>query len=281
MLDHKTDADWETFGAQDPYWAVLTNDRFKKSNMDEQALRQFFTSGQEYVDWAFSVIHEHIQEGFSPRRALDFGCGVGRLLAPIASKAEQAVGIDISESMLREAAKVCEARKLKNVTLLRGDDALSKLSGTFDFINSFIVLQHIPCVRGVAIFRRLVDLLAEDGVGAIHVTFSKGTGVSKLPESAYAWPPLDGLRTHFKGCFSAIRRRLLASARKLKSKRPDTGAPVMQMNPYNLNALFAILQQAGAKHLHIALTNHGGTLGTVIFFRKSSTRPYVPSCLHE
>ena len=45
--------------------------------------------------------------------------------------------------------------------------------------------------------------------------------------------------------------------------------PQMQMNDYNLNRLFAIIQQKlGVSNLFVDYTNHDGTLGVIIYFMK-------------
>lgn len=114
-----------------------------------------------------------------------FGCGVGRLLLPLARRCQTAVGIHASDGMLREAEKVCQMEKVRNISLVKGDDNCSSQAPGFDFINSFIVFQHIPCDRGVRLFRRLLELLNEGGVGgrSFHVfaiLFSGGRRRFKL-----------------------------------------------------------------------------------------------------
>ena len=70
-----------------------------------------------------SNIHKHLDPGFQPINALDFGCGVGRLVIPLAKISTSAVGIDVSESMLAEARKNCELNSVHNIDLVKSDDA--------------------------------------------------------------------------------------------------------------------------------------------------------------
>ncbi len=104
----KIEKKWEYFGETNPYFAVLTHDKFKSANIDAAALKDFFASGEEYVERAWQEIEDNFQTDFTPRRAIDFGCGVGRITLPIAKRCETAVGVDISENMLQEARRNSE-----------------------------------------------------------------------------------------------------------------------------------------------------------------------------
>lgn len=161
MSGSQTDQDWEYFGKTDPYWAVVTNKSFHKENLDNQTREFFFRTGEEYISHIFDVIHSCIVPDFQPQRALDFGSGVGRLVVPLAIRSNQVVGVDVSDSMLKEAQQVVRERGLTNVQFVKGDDALSAVTGSFDLLNSYIVLQHIPTERGIKILRRLVTLVRE------------------------------------------------------------------------------------------------------------------------
>jgi 2-polyprenyl-3-methyl-5-hydroxy-6-metoxy-1,4-benzoquinol methylase len=123
--DMSTDSAWEQWGQQDPYFGVITNPKFRRSALNQQALQDFFATSEPHVHHILTAIRAKIDPGFVPRRVLDFGCGVGRLLVPFASVAEEVVGLDVSPSMLREASKVCAERQLRNVRLLLSDDELS------------------------------------------------------------------------------------------------------------------------------------------------------------
>ena len=45
------------------------------------------------------------------------------------------------------------------------------------------------------------------------------------------------------------------------------GDPEMQMHFYNLSELTYILHTAGVRQVHSELTDHGGAVGAVMFFR--------------
>jgi SAM-dependent methyltransferase len=277
-----TDLAWNIFGEEDPYWAVLTQDRFRKQVLDEAGRREFFASGERHMDWVFSMIRQQIDPRFKPARGLDFGCGVGRLLLPIASRCQSAVGIDVSDGMLREAAKVCQQEKILNVSLVKGDDDCSGLTPGFDFINSFIVFQHIPTDRGARLFRRLLELLDTGGVGAIHLTYSRSQFPVDSGDPNYQ-PQKPGFSLggwhHLAGVKHAIRQRLARMVPGRPTTPTGNPAPTMQMISYLLNPLFQVLQQAGVRDLHLAFCDHSDALGVVLFFKKGPGVYLLPALI--
>ncbi len=40
---------WEAYGRQEPYFGVLTRERFLRRNLDEAARAEFFASGERHV----------------------------------------------------------------------------------------------------------------------------------------------------------------------------------------------------------------------------------------
>ena len=100
-----SDSHWERFGEQDPYFGVLSSEEFKSNRLDDATREIFFVSGEEHVDHVFTTIKTHITPDFHASKALDFGCGVGRIIIPLAKRCDEAVGVDVSIAMLEEALK--------------------------------------------------------------------------------------------------------------------------------------------------------------------------------
>ena len=260
MFNSNTDSAWEKFGREDPYFGVLTKDKFRKTNITADNKQEFFESGYRHVDRLVKTIKGHIDPNFTVKRALDFGCGVGRIVIPLANVADYVVGVDVSESMLREAKRNCGTRSMRNVDFVKSDDQLSNLDGKFNFIHSFIVFQHIPVRRGESLFSNLLEFLDDGGVCAIHVTYEKSYSAKKLGPWIRENIPLA--------------KYLVNLAR---GRRPTS--PQMQMNSYYMNRLFSILQKAKISEFHAEFTDHEGALGAVLFFRKPGVelnRPGVP-----
>src|SRR5687767_14743422 len=183
----KNESVWDFYGAKDPYFGVQSIDTMRKRALDHEARSEFFESGEEYISRVWNIIAEHFIPDFSPSRALDFGCGVGRLAFPIARRSGSVVGVDISEGMLDEARKNAAGFGVKNVTVEKADDQLSRLSGSFDLVHSFVVFQHIKPSLGLELAERLVDLLADGGIGALHFQYatSRSTWAERIRYRLY------------------------------------------------------------------------------------------------
>lgn len=145
-------------------------DKFRKDNLTDEAKEEFFSSGLSQINHMLENIRKHIDPLYAAKNALDFGCGVGRLIIPLSKVVNNVTGIDVSDSMLNEARKNCETQFVSNVSLLKSDDNLLLLNGKYDLIYSFIVFQHIPVKRGVGIFKNLLSRLENGGVCVIHFT---------------------------------------------------------------------------------------------------------------
>lgn len=245
-----TDRDWDVLGQLDPYWAVLTHETFRGSAAsDTQTLEAFLNSGKQHVARIWDVIETNLGQRFTPARALDFGCGVGRVVIPLAERCGSVIGVDVAESMLAKARALCEELNVTNVHFTKCDDSLAGVDGGFDLVHSYIVFQHIPPRRGLRLLGQLMGKLNENGVGVLHVLYDN-------PDMA------------------TLRARLLKNAWRLL-KRPFRRVPQMQMNAYPLNEVCRIIQRSGVQQIHLVPTDHAGCLGVVLCFRKISNASYL------
>lgn len=256
-----TDIEWEKWGARDPYFSVLTDPKYRAAAMTAEARDEFFALGRHHADYVLHACRARLDSAFAPRRVLDFGCGVGRVVIPFAAAAEEVVGVDVSPSMLAEAQRNCAHYGAGNVKLVLSDDELSAVGGEFDLVHSCIVIQHIEVDRGLRLFEQLLRRIAPGGAGAIQITFGWDVhhatyGVVPPPPAA---PPARWYQT--------LTRQLPRRTRR--APEPPAGAdPEMQMNFYNLSQLAFLLHRAGIAAFHSEITDHGGALGVFMFFRK-------------
>lgn len=196
-----TDKDWEKWGATDPYFGVVSSEKYRRGALDERALHEFFESGERHVARVLSLIQANCPGDFTSRRVLDFGCGVGRLLLPLAAHAQEAVGVDVSTSMLAEASRNAKAMGVDNIKLVLADQNLTGVEGCFDLIHSYIVFQHIPWRRGRVILQRLAEHVVPGGVLAVHFFTSCTVSpvVRGLVKLRYVLPPANWARNLLKG----------------------------------------------------------------------------------
>ena len=78
------------------------------------------------------------------RRALEIGCGPGRLMLPMSRHFGEIHGVDISDEMLSLARERLRGVSNAHVHLTTGADLGMFEDSYFDFVYSYIVFQHIP-----------------------------------------------------------------------------------------------------------------------------------------
>ena len=237
-----SDADWEEFARREPYFAILTDERFLGEKLDAAAMEEFFASGERDVELLL-----HLAGDPRPKEVLDFGCGAGRMTLAWARRAEHVAGIDAAPTMLKLARAHCEG--LRNVELFQSlDDVAGR---QFDFVASLIVFQHIPVARGEELFRKLLALLRRGGgVAAIHFTFARPGGlVKRLARRVRASIPLV--------------HRL---AQRLRGEKRDL--PYMQMNVYDRRRIARIIREAGCSERALVPTSHGGIEGAIVMIAR-------------
>jgi SAM-dependent methyltransferase len=245
-MTRDTDADWRKIGETEPFWGVLTEERFRRKQMDEQAKRGFYASGTKDIDFVLSRIRQMVPQ-FRPREALDFGCGVGRLTLAMARHAEDVTGVDISPGMLGEARESARLFGVGNVRLL---EALPD-GRTFDWINSYIVLQHIPPHRGYTILRDLLSRLAPGGICSIQLAVLRAHDNSGEFIGYGAFWSFDG-----------------ETARIVLDEGDPRSAGTVRMYDYDLNRVLAIMLAEKIDLFGMAPTNHGGHHGVWLFGRR-------------
>ncbi|RJQ64723.1 MAG: class I SAM-dependent methyltransferase [Stygiobacter sp.] len=246
-----TDKHWNKFGEDDPYFGVLSDEKYRLNVFTDSAKEEFFSTGYQHVDSIVKKIEVHLNRSFKPNKALDYGCGVGRVLIPLSKYSNEALGVDVSDAMLTECKLNCIKNKITNIRLLNASEYSANFSEKVDFIHSYIVFQHIPVRRGISILLKLLDNLSENGIGVLHFTYSKKNNLNWFIEMIRNNVPI------VSNIINAIKRRNL-------------NYPTMQMNSYNINRILVILQKYGIGEFYCDFTDHGKDLGVIIYFEKKS-----------
>lgn len=130
---------WQRFGLQDPLWAIATEAGAKDNRWD---LARFFEIGRDTVAASMRPVLA-LRPDLPRTRALDFGCGAGRLTRGLESFFEESVGVDVAASMIDKARELSPPESRCRYVLNERPDPSLFETGSFDFVLSFIVLQHM------------------------------------------------------------------------------------------------------------------------------------------
>ena len=141
MLD-RVQTVWNRLGEEDPYWSVLTSERFRKDKFHGSS-EEFWNSGEDDLKrfTAWMQRNELCIRGSDT--VLEYGCGTGRVTMWLARMFSRVIAYDISRTHLQLAeehlARVNETAELRHISI-DGLDQLPKV----DVIFSTLVLQHNP-----------------------------------------------------------------------------------------------------------------------------------------
>ncbi|MCA0246939.1 MAG: class I SAM-dependent methyltransferase [Proteobacteria bacterium] len=221
-----TDQDWKAIGESEPWYGVLTADQFLTANLTPERIDEFYALGQTEVRRVVGVLERNFGP-VSPETAVDLGCGTGRLTFAMSEFAKHVYGLDVAPGMLRRANERRQAKQILNTTFVHELPADLHL----DWINSFIVLQHIPPIKGYAILEDLFRRLTPDGLVSVQLTYFHVPNHETTLHREMAAYVYDG-----------------ESVRILEPATPqDVGS--MSMYDYDLNKVFRLLQKHGSIQL--------------------------------
>lgn len=169
---------WELFGKTDPLRAILTGPPSPEGWNEEE----FFHTGRLDIDATFATME---RLGSVPRRgrALDFGCGVGRLTQALCDRFDSVVGIDIAPTMIDLARRYNRFGDRCEYFVNDRDDLSRFPDGSFDFVFSLIVLQHMKPRYSKRYLKEFLRIAAPGGIIVFQIPASGG--VVKLPRSAF------------------------------------------------------------------------------------------------
>lgn len=238
-LDHTKDV-FEEWGKDDPMYAVLTRKGYGGGQWDPDA---FFRRGREEVR---EVLARVDALGLDPPRgrALDFGCGVGRLTQALADEFQQVLGLDIAESMV-EAARSHNRHGQRVRYRVNTSDRLEGIDdASFDLVYSSKTLQHIPPEHARRYIREFVRVLRPGGLAIFQVRNGPRIEPGTLRAALYR------LR----------HRHLRRFWRRLRAK------PAYEMHFVNRDRVTELVRDGGGRVVHVQDLSQGRRAGKSLRF---------------
>lgn len=247
---------WEKFAKADPYWAVITDSRYKvgaDGALSGEERTAFFRSGEEHITRIASTLKTHFGRQFTHRDcSVDFGCGVGRLLIPMARRCGRAIGLDISSTMRRLSMENALANRIGNIECYSGIDHAALAEVQFDWVNSYIVFQHLDTGLGYHIFDALLRHVKPRGAISVHFTVFKDKRLANYITDQMQYFSVDqtGVKT-------------------VSSDDPYYPANAMMMNDYDINRIYMLLEKHGFRSILTEHENQDGMHGLIFYGLKA------------
>ncbi len=219
---------------------MVSAEVYRIGRMDADARRQFYQTGQADIDKLLTWFDADVGARPAGGRALDIGCGVGRLTHAMAAVADEVCGYDVSETML----------KLARETATAGTTFTTSLPpGPFTWINSYIVFQHIPPKEGLQLLERCLAAAAPTSFISLHFTgWRDGAQPGRNPLAR-----LSQWRQH-----------------RASRKAGKPAERLIHMYDYNFSDVLRRLAAHGFEHAVVRHTDHGGHHGAWLLARRES-----------
>ena len=229
---------WSDLARKDAMWAVLTGPLGATRTWDADA---FFRTGADEVE---AVLARVAAAGVWLRfeRALDFGCGPGRLTQALAQRFARADGVDIAAPMIERARALNHAGDRCAYHLNTAGDLRIFPDATFDFVYSNITLQHME-----PRFSR--EYIAE----FLRVTRPGGAIVFQIPSEPLA---VERPRTRQAAALAPESCRASIEAPKTLRCAPGTALPLRVMVRNAGDTLWCASDREDDGRFAIRLGNH-------------------------
>ncbi len=158
-----TDSDrWENFARRDAAFYITGR---SIDTGDAAAREQFFESGRKTASRLFGQVRDDLP---GTGLVIEIGCGVGRLLLPMAEHFDRAIGVDVAPTMLARLEDNCGRFGIENTEPMLADDGWDRRDSA-DFVYSWIVFQHVEDLATIqTMVRRASTALKPGGVALLQ-----------------------------------------------------------------------------------------------------------------
>jgi SAM-dependent methyltransferase len=153
---------WEFLGKDRPHYSVLTHEAYKPNNLPDNETA-FWASGESEARVLLRILKRHGLASADNLICIDFGCGVGRVTAPLSNRFASVHGYDISQPHI----DIARTRTTKAVFHLVRDLPVTLVPT--DGFYSRIVFQHNPPPMIALLIRCALTCLKPNGIAVFQV----------------------------------------------------------------------------------------------------------------
>lgn len=180
-VHEKMRADWNARAREDANYYVAFGRR-------DQGDEEFLATAKDVVrDLEGELKRLPAEVSPAARRALEIGCGPGRLMRPMSRHFGEIHGIDVSDEMIAQAQAKLADIPWAHAHTASGSDLVQFPSDHFDFVWSYAVFQHIPSADVVfSYLRETVRVLRPGGFARLQI--------NGLPKTAKTYTTWEGVR---------------------------------------------------------------------------------------
>jgi cyclopropane fatty-acyl-phospholipid synthase-like methyltransferase len=229
-----TDRAWEVWGSREPYYSVITDDQYLADKIDDAKREVFFRTGAAHITRLLKTYIRLRVDGARFTTALDFGCGVGRLVIPLSASFASVTGVDVSQSMLDETRRNCKLAGAENISLMQTSRFLEQeKTRSYDLVHSVLVFQHIRRRRGEFLLAELLSRLAPGGVASIQLIYAE---------------------RNIRNLVTGLMNRIPLAHKRAQWRQGKTFVAPMEMNHYDLSSVLAIFHDHGLTKLQTSLS---------------------------
>ena len=173
---------WDAIGRRNPLGAILV-----RGELPDWDVEEFLATGRRDVE-RFVADLSRIVPAAPRTRALDFGCGVGRITRALVDHFDEAVGVDVAPSMIARARAMHRGCRRCVFMVNRAPHLRQFAEESFGVVYSRLVLQHVR----PALVRRYVPELVRVLTRGGALMFQLPEVLQVDPEEAFETAPVLG-----------------------------------------------------------------------------------------
>jgi SAM-dependent methyltransferase len=143
----------------------------RRSQSDEE----FLAAATGVINDLEAELHRLKAEERGNWRALEVGCGSGRLLRPMSRHFLEIHGVDVSSDLIRQARENLQDLPNARTHQIHGTCLEDFADQSFDFVYSFDLFPHIPSQELVLAFLREIHRVMRPG-GLVRLQFNGSSG---------------------------------------------------------------------------------------------------------